>query len=444
MTRLTAALLLAAAPALAADWPQWMGPTRDDRWTETGIVQKFPAGGPKKLWSAPVGGGYAGPAVVGDRVFVADYQAADATLANDPGGRQKREGKERVVCLDAKTGKEVWKYEYVCPYAVSYAAGPRCAPTVAGGKVYTLGAMGNLSALDADSGKLLWAKDFKTDFHAKTPQWGFAGHPLVYKNLVVCLVGGDNLLVAFDKDTGKEAWAALPPVQDRVGYSSPNLIEAGGTTQLLLWHPVGIASVNPDTGKKYWEFPLPANFDMSIMSPQKHGDYLFVGGMGFHCVVLKLDQTKPAVTEVWHGEQAKKNGVYPVNSTPLIEDGTIYGVDQPGCLRAVELLTGKRLWATVLPVVGKDEDPEDRNKHNSGTAFLVKNGDRYFIFGENGDLVIAKLSPEKYEEISRAHLLAPTNEAFGRPVVWSHPAFANRCVYARNDKEIVCYSLAAE
>ncbi|MBO0700788.1 MAG: PQQ-like beta-propeller repeat protein, partial [Zavarzinella sp.] len=308
--------------------------------------------------------------------------------------------------------------------------------------VYALGAMGNLSALNARSGKLLWSKDFKTDYHAKTPQWGFAGHPLVHKNLVVCLVGGDNLLVAFDKDTGKEAWQALPPVQGRVGYGTPTAIEAGGTTQLLLWHPVGIASVNPDTGKKYWEFPLPAEFDMAIMAPQKHGDYLFAGGIGFHCVVLKLDQTKPAVTEVWHGEQAKKNGVYPVNSTPLIEDGTIYGVDQPGCLRAVELMTGKRLWATVLPVVGKDEDPEDRNKHNSGTAFLVKNGDRYFIFGENGDLVIAKLSPEKYEEISRAHLLDPTNDAFGRQVVWSHPAFANKCVYARNDKEIVCYSLA--
>jgi hypothetical protein len=133
-----------------------------------------------------------------------------------------------------------------------------------------------------------------------------------------------------------------------------------------------------------------------------------------------------------------------VNSTPIIEDGIIYAVDQPGPLRAVRLATGERLWATVRPVVGRDGDPEDRRAHNSGTAFLVKNADRYFIFGENGDLVIAKLSPDKYEEVSRAKLLEPTNEAFGRQVIWSHPAFANKCVYARNDKEIVCYSLAAE
>src|ERR671931_1357298 len=106
MTRLTAALLLAAVPAVACadDWPQWMGPTRDGRWKETGIVQKFPDGGPKKLWSAPVGGGYSGPAVVGDKVFVTDYQATEGELRNNPGFRNKRQGKERVLCLDARTG----------------------------------------------------------------------------------------------------------------------------------------------------------------------------------------------------------------------------------------------------------------------------------------------------------------------------------------------------
>jgi hypothetical protein len=126
----------------------------------------------------------------------------------------------------------------------------------------------------------------------------------------------------------------------------------------------------------------------------------------------------------------------------MIEDVVLYGTDQPGCLRAVELDTGKRLWATTLPVIGKEEDPEDRNAHGSGTAFLVKNGERYFIFGESGHLVIAKLSPKGYEEIDRAKLLEPTNEAFKRPVVWSYPAFADKCVLARNDKEIVCYLLA--
>ena len=159
-------------------------------------------------------------------------------------------------------------------------------------------------------------------------------------------------------------------------------------------------------------------------------------------MVLELDKNTPAAKEVLR-EKRTTNGVYPINMTPIIDDGIIYAVDQPGPLRAVKLKTGERLWSTMMPVIGKDE-PENRNKYGSGTAFLVKNGDRYFIFGENGDLVIAKLSPEKYEEIDRAKMLEQTNEAFGRPVVWSHPAFANKCVFARNDKEIVCYSLAKE
>jgi outer membrane protein assembly factor BamB len=446
MSRWTVAVVLfAAVTAWADDWPQWMGPTRDDQWKETGILQKFPAGGPKKLWSVPIGGGYAGPAVASGKVYVTDYQATDSERGNNPAAAGKRHGKERVLCLDAATGRELWKQQYDCPYQLSYGAGPRCTPTVADGKVYALGAMGNLHVLDADTGRLVWSKDFKTDFHAKTPLWGFTGHPLIYKNAVICLVGGDNLLVAFEKDTGAEAWTALTtPGEGNAGYSPPTLIDAGGTKQLLIWHPEKLVSVNPDNGKRYWDVALKPAYGMSIMAPVKSGDRLFAGGIGWAGVTLKLDVDKPGATEVWRGEPNKKNGLYPVNSPPMIEDGVLYGTDQPGCLRAVKLDTGERLWATTLPVIGKEEDPEDRNAHGSGTAFLVKNGDRYFIFGESGHLVIARLSPKGYEEIDRAKLLEPTNEAMKRPVVWSHPAFANKCVFARNDEVIVCYSLVAE
>ena len=443
MRRAALVAVLLASPAWADDWPQWMGPNRDGTWKETGILRKFPPGGPKKLWSVPIGGGYAGPAVADGKVYVADYQSDDPNRGNNPGGTTKRTGKERVLCLDAATGKELWKHEYNCPYNVSYGAGPRCTPTVAGGRVFALGTMGDLRVLDADKGTLVWKKDFKTDYNAKTPLWGFAGHPLVYKDTVICLVGGDSLLVAFDTATGKEVWKALTtPGEGKAGYSPPTLIEAGGAKQLVIWHPEKLVGLNPDTGKRYWDVPLKPAYEMSIMAPVQYKDRLFAGGIGWAGVTLKLDPDKPAVTEVWRGVSNKANGLYPVNSPPLVEDGVLYGTDQPGCLRAVELDTGKRLWATTLPVIGKDEDPEDRRAHGSGTAFLVKNGDRYFIFGESGHLVIAKLSPKGYEEIDRAKLLDPTNEAFQRPVVWSHPAFANKCVFARNDKEIVCYSLA--
>jgi hypothetical protein len=170
---------------------------------------------------------------------------------------------------------------------------------------------------------------------------------------------------------------------------------------------------------------------MSIAAPRRLGDNLFVGGQGA-AVMLKLDPDKPGVKEAWRGGK-----LFPVNVTPFLEGGMIYGVDQSGLLCGVRLDTGASAWETSEPVSGERPLP-------SGTAFLVKNGDRFFLFNERGELVIARLTPKGYEEVDRRKLLAPTNTAAGRDVVWSHPAFANKCVFARNDKEIICASLAAE
>ena len=424
-----------ASVAGADDWPQWLGERRDSVWRETGIVEQFPDGGPKILWRTPIAGGYAGPAVAEGRVFVHDYLAAGDVSAN-PGARSDRQGKERVLCLDAKTGAEIWKHEHEENYKISYAYGPRCTPTVHDGKVYTLGAEGRLCCLDAQTGKELWSKDLTEEYQVKTPIWGFAGHPLVDGQKLICLVGGEgSVAVAFDKDSGKELWKALSAPEP--GYCAPSMIEAGGTRQLLIWHPLAVNSLDPETGKVYWSVDLKPDYGMSIQIPRKLGDHLFIGGIGMQSVCLKLAKDKPAVEEAWRGDI--KTGVFPVNSTPVLEEGTIYGCCTKGELRAARLETGERLWETLVPTTNKRP-----SQSGSGTAFLVKNGDRFFLFSETGDLIIARLTPEKYEEISRAHLLEPTQDAFGRPVVWSHPAFANKCIFARNDKEIVCASLAAE
>ncbi len=427
------ALALAAPAARADDWPQWLGPQRDGVWRETGVVDKLPAGGPKVFWRVPIRGGYAGPAVASGRVYVTDFVPdKDLPRRNNPMAGPKAHGKERVLCLDATDGKQLWKHEYDCTYAIAYPAGPRCTPTVAGGKIYTLGAMGNLRCLDAEKGTLLWSKDYPKDYGAKVPQWGFACHPVVDGNKLFCIVGGKgSVAVAFDKDTGKELWKALSASEP--GYSTPTLIEAGRRRQLVVWDADAIHGLDPETGRVYWSEPLKPSFGMSIATPRRAGEYLFAGGMGGQAVLLRLAGDRPAVEEVWRGK--RDTAVYPSNSTPAAEDGTLYGCDSmEGDLRAVELKTGKRLWKTYAPVAG------ERQGH--GTAFLVKNGDRYFLFNEKGELIIARLSPKGYEEVSRAKLLEPTNEAFGRAVLWSHPAFARRCVFARNDKEIVCASLA--
>jgi outer membrane protein assembly factor BamB len=419
------------------DWPQWMGPNRDGIWHESGTIDKFPEGGAKVLWRKPISGGYSGPAVANGKVYVFDYVIKEGKLANSPVGPTKLNGEERILCLDAKSGDKLWEYKYPCKYQISYAAGPRCTPTVADGLVYCLGAEGNLTCLNADSGSRVWEKDLKEEYKTKSPIWGFCSHPLVDGDKVICGVGGKgSIVVAFDKKTGKEIWKSVTAAEQ--GYCPPIIYQAGGVRQLIHWNAQNICSLDPETGKEYWSQRLSPNFGMSIMSPRKEGDYLFAGGTYTVSVCLKFDADKPAVTVAWKGERDKS--VSPVNMTPIIDNGYIYAVDQPGPLRCVELKTGKRLWETYKPSSGVD----NKSKSGSATAFLIKNGDKYFIMSETGDLIIAKLSPDGYKELSRAHILEKTNEAFGRNVVWSHPAFADKCCFARNDKEIICVSLAKE
>lgn len=431
------ATILVTSIVAAADWPQWMGEKRDDVWRESGILERFPESGIEFLWRKPISGGFAGPAVVGGRVFVTDYVKSAGDASPAPTKRNELRGTERVLCLDAKTGEEVWKHQYECNYTIAYPAGPRCTPTVDAGKVFCLGAMGDLMCLDAGTGSVIWSKNLPKTFSAPIPLWGYAGHPLVYKNLLICMAGGENsAVVALEKETGKEVWKTLNTPE--IGYSPPTLIEAGGTTQLLIFHGKSLNSLDPDTGKLYWTESLVTAFSMAIMAPRQGGEFLFAGGHSGKSLGLKLDAARPAVTRVWDG--GRNIGLAPVSGTPFVEDGIVYGIDGNGLFRAMRITTGERLWSTARPVNG--ENSETRGP-NEGATFVTKNGNRFFIFGENGDLVIARLSPEKYDEVSRTKLLDPAGIGLGRTIVWSHPAYADKCVIARNDKEIVCASLAA-
>lgn len=423
------------SPTQADDWPQWLGPQRDGVWHETKIVDRLPAE-PHVLWRKQVHGGYSGPAVAQGRVVLTDYKRRAGTLTNDPGKRTELQGDERVLCFDAVTGEELWSYSYDCPYSISYPCGPRCTPTIAGDRVYTLGAQGHLICLELKTGTVVWKKHLPTEYRGNVPLWGYSGHPLVDGDRLYTLAGGPgSLLVALHKETGKEIWRALDG--EEIGYCPPSIIEAGGVRQLLMWTPATLNSLHPETGAVYWSQPLVPNYQMSIMAPRKAGDWLFASAIGSVGAAYKLDPSKPAATVAWTG--TPKTAIYCANSTPIIDQGIIYGSDcQTGQFRAVKLETGDRLWETFQPTTGGDR----RASH--GTAFLVKHEDRYFLMSETGDLIIAHLSAEKYEEQSRVKLLKPTGECFGRDVVWSHPAFALRCVFARNDEEIVCVSLAKE
>ncbi|MCA9057016.1 MAG: PQQ-binding-like beta-propeller repeat protein, partial [Planctomycetaceae bacterium] len=236
--------------ATADDWPQWMGPGRDNVWRESGIIQQFPAGGPKVLWSTDIAGGYAGPAVAAGRVFITDYVTSD-NVKVDNFQRAEFTGQERVLCLEEASGKILWQHAYDVSYSISYPAGPRCTPVVDGDRVYTLGAEGNLFCFHVADGSIVWSKNLKTEYGTKAALWGYAAHPLIDGDKLLTLAGGEGShSVALNKMTGAELWrSGTAPEQ---GYCPPTIIKAGGKRQLVSLRPDAVVSMNPENGEVYW------------------------------------------------------------------------------------------------------------------------------------------------------------------------------------------------
>ncbi len=244
--------------------------------------------------------------------------------------------------------------------------------------------------------------------------------------------------MAFDRKTGAEKWKALS--SEEAGYCPPRVVTHAGVEQLLFWYPEAVVSLNPVNGKTYWSVDLRPIYGISRMAPRLSGNKLFVSGPGKNvAVMLELDSEKPGVRELWRG--AGNKAVYPLNAPPHMMDGVIYGVDgETSALIAVSMNDGERLWSDTGPSLA--QDAPKRSRH--GTAFLVfhEANRQFWIFGEMGDLILAEMSADGYRELGRQHLLEPTNGAWGRKVVWSHPAFAMRSIFARNDKELIRVDLS--
>ncbi|QDT36558.1 PQQ-binding-like beta-propeller repeat protein [Stratiformator vulcanicus] len=426
---------LMATCSFAEDWPQWMGPQRDNVWRQSGLIENLDDA--EVVWRQPIAWGYAGPAVADGTVFINDF-VTDANVKVSNFQRRGFDGTERLTALDAATGEEKWTFEYPMTITASYPGGPRCTPVVEDGRVYSLGAEGFLACLNAEDGTKIWSVDLKEQYKVNSPLWGYAAHPLIYKDKLITLAGGEGThAVALDTKTGEELWRTLSSEQQ--GYAPPTLIEHGGILQLILAKPDEVASVNPDTGDVYWSVPYQATNGSIIMSPVLFKDHLFVGGYSQKTMLLKLisaaeqNDGKPGATVEW--QDKGRAGISPVNVQPIVTDGVMYGFDQNGQLYAVELPSGKRLWNTPEPV--------SKRPLGTGSGFIVRQAetDVYWIFTEAGDLTRCRLTKDGFEELSRTHLLDPTNSAFGRAVVWSQPAFAGQRVYVRNDKEIMAVDL---
>jgi outer membrane protein assembly factor BamB len=413
-------------PAFAEDWPQWRGPHRDGVWSETGIIEKFAADRIKPEWSAPIGSGFSGPTVADGRVYVTDRQAEPKEV-------------ERVLCFDAKTGNNRWTHSYFCPYKVEYPIGPRASVSIDHGRAYALGTMGHLHCLDAGSGAVVWKKDLQTEYAIDLPIWGISASPLVDGDDVFLHIGGSNgaCILALDKDTGAEKWKAL---DEPASYAAPILIEQAGQRVLVCWTGASVSGLDPATGKVYWAIPFkPKKMVLNVATPVADKDRLLVSAFYDGSLMLKLRQDKVDVEEVWRRcgkSEQKTDSLHAIISTPLLDGGFVYGVDSYGELRCLAAATGDRVWENLTA------GPNVR----WGTIHMVRNGNKMWMFNELGELIIGKLSPTGFEEISRAKLIEPTTDMDQRtePICWSHPAFAGKHVFARNDKELVCANLEAK
>ena len=315
----------------------------------------------------------------------------------------RRRSLERVLCLNETDGQVLWKHEYECPYTISYPAGPRVAPMVSEGKVYTLGAEGNLLCLDAASGRVLWSRDFKKDFGIKAPVWGFAGHPLLDGNRLICLAGGPgSTAVAFDKDTGEGNLARVK--RQRAGLLLAGHLRGGRQTPA---HPLasrGRQLARPGDRRGLLVCAVQGAYGHDHRHAAQDGRSALL-----HLLLQRLPHAaaRPGQTRRHHalahaqGERARYHPPQRRHVHPFLEDGYIYGVCSYGQLRCLKADTGERVWETFQATTSGEPV-------RWANAFIVKNGERFFLFNEKGDLIIAKLSPRGYEEISRAHLLEPT------------------------------------
>jgi len=410
--------LLAPIAARGEDWPQWRGPNRDSVWNETGILETFPPDGLKVRWRVPVGIGFSSPIVARGRVFLTDSVLARPNAS------------ERVQAFDELTGKLLWSYTYQVSYpdaAFNEASlrGPIATPITADGRVYSLGASGIVLCLNALKGSLLWRKDLQKEYPASPLQPGSS--PLIEGELLIVLVGAKPgaSVIAFDKTTGKEIWKSLD--EGAGTASSPIVIDSGGVRQLIIWSEQSVTSLAPKSGKIYWQHRLNTTQDAAVSTPVYHDGRVLIGGL-----MMKLDADEPGAVVLWPETRATARRVFSDTSTALFRDDYVYSARSLGEFICVEAATGRQLWATDKVTDSK----------SGASVHLTANGASVLLYTDRGELIRAKLTPEGYHEISRARVLEPAVTFSGRKCAWAAPAYANRHIFARTNKELVCASLA--
>jgi outer membrane protein assembly factor BamB len=401
MTRLSAivsVVLLASAAALvqAADWPHWLGPNSNGISEEPLPQADWSANPPKVAWKKSVGEGYAIVSVVGNRVY---------TTGN-------AEGKDTVWCLDAESGKEIWKFSYTCEAGEH--PGTRCTPTIDGSLLFTFSREGELYCLDAEKGTKKWVASVARQ-GAPKPMWGFADHPVVRSDRLYLTAGP---IFCFKKETGELIWKSG---SDKGGYSTASFFEYKGKTLLVTMVDAGILIVNADDGKEVTRMDWPTKpYRVHVVTPIIEDNKIFISS-GYGMGGALLEMTDDGLKEVWRTKDMKNH-----TSNCILYKDALYGFDgqvNEGALTCLDWKTGKKLWS--LPDI-------------KAGGLMMADG-KLLVVSAKGDLVLAEASPEKYKELGRVHVLDGPSEC------WTMPVLANGRVFCRNRAgDLVCLTLGGK
>jgi outer membrane protein assembly factor BamB len=398
-----------AAPALF--WTDFRGPRRDGVYNERPINTNWPDGGLTPIWKQPVGGGYASFSVARGRAFTIEQRGPD----------------EVVAAYDVITGRELWINSWPTLFTEFMGGdGPRATPTWFDGRIYALGAKGELRCLDEATGRVLWRVNILEDNDASNLDWGMAASPLIVDDAVIVLPGGPNgrSIVAYDRRTGARTWSAL---DDKAGYSSPMLVTLAGVRQVLVFSASRLMGVTPTGGDVLWEYPWSTMSDVNVSQPLLIGDnrVFLSSGYGTGAAVLELaaaDGSGAATPARWGGGKLSVREVWRNTSmknrftSSVLHEGVIYGLDE-SILAAVDARTGELKWKG--------------GRYGYGQVLLA--GGHLIVLTEDGDLTLVKATPDRHEELAQFPVLEGKT--------WNHPAMAGGYLLVRNLAEMAAFDL---
>jgi outer membrane protein assembly factor BamB len=391
-----------ASEALPAYWSDFRGPGRNGIYSQAPIVTDWPRNGLPKLWSQPVGGGYASFVVAGGLAFTIE----------------QRRGQEVTAAYDLKTGKEQWTNSWSANFQESLGGdGPRATPVWHEGHLYTQGAEGELRALDAATGKTIWRKNILSENGASNVTWGVSNSPLAVDDKLITIPGGSGgrSVVAYNRLTGERIWSAL---DDKASYTSPMVVTLGGKRQLLIVSASRAMGLEVATGALLWDFPWTTDYDINSAQPivTAPNRFFISAGYGHGAALVEVSESggKWTARAVWENKRMKNK----FNSSVLL-DGYIYGLDE-GILACINAETGEQKW----------------KGGRYGYGQLVLAGKHLVIATERGEVVLVEARPDRHSE------LASFAAIDGK--TWNYPAISDGLLLVRNTTEMACFRIGRQ